>query len=208
MTDFRSLLNSATGSAAPTDVDADVARGRQALRNRRHALVARGTFALVLVAGVVVAQNGGAFDGSGTTGQSVVVAPDIAFVAYTGDQPEGFTVTTVPADWKIQGVNEYTLVIAEPGENDTSIDSFTGKLVVMLESLDATEDPIGTAISVGDRDGVVTKPGDGYGMVHWVDASGNSLVVQWPLDTGWSDRDVADFAAGVTVLDAAKPTRG
>jgi hypothetical protein len=215
MTDLDSLLNTAAGSPRPTtgtDVNADLARGRRALRNRRASRLGGGAFAVLLVAGVVVAQNGGAFDGSPAGGTAVVTQPDIAFVAYTGAQPEGFTVSTVPKGWRIQGVNSYALLIVPPGNtrpgDDIELSSFEGKLVVMLESADVTEAPTGTPISVGDREGVVSKPGDGYGQLHWTDAAGHRLDVQWPLTAGWSDRDVADFAAGVTALSGAKAGRG
>jgi hypothetical protein len=214
MTDLNSLLNTATGGHRPattTDIDADVARGRRALRNRRVSVLGRGAFALTLVAGVVVAQNGGAFDGSPAK-DPVITAPSMAFVAYTGTQPAGFSVTTVPAGWRIQGVNEYSLVIVPPGNDkpatDVQLSSFQGKLLVSLESLDATEAPTGTPVSVGGQDGFVSRRGDGYGQLRFTDSSDHRMYVQWPVDAGWTDREVADFAAGIKVLSAAKATRG
>lgn len=215
MTDLNALFDSAAGPgrpATPADVDADLTRGRRALRTRRVGVLGTGAFALLLVAGVVAAQNGGALDGTPPGGTSVVATPQMAFVAYTGEQPEGFTVATVPAGWKIQGVTEYALLIVPPGTDgpvtDVELSTFVGKLVVMLESADATGAPAGTAVPVGDRDGVVSKPGDGYGQLHWTDAAGHALVVQWPEDSGWADREVADFASGVKVLADAKQSRG
>lgn len=34
------------------------------------------------------------------------------------------------------------------------------------------------------------------------------MYVQWPTDAGWSNKEMTDFAAGITVTKAAKPTRG
>jgi hypothetical protein len=217
MTDLDAMLDDAAGApraATQADVEADVARGRRALRGRRTTFAAAGALTVALAAGLAVAVSGG-----GTT-EATPPAPAPApattaqttFIAYTGAQPEGFRVATVPSGWRIQGVNEYALLIVPPGNDrpgsDVELSTFTGKLVVMLESQDATGLPDGTPIRVGDRDGVVSKQGDGYGSIHWTDAAGKRLVVQWPLDAGWSDREVADFAAGVKVLAAAQASRG
>ena len=43
----------------------------------------------------------------------------------------------MPSGWVIQGGNAYALVLAPQGDKDTNIDSFIGKLVVMLQSQDA-----------------------------------------------------------------------
>lgn len=210
MTDLNALLNTATGAPSTAEVDADIARGRRALRSRRMTVLGGGTFAIVLAAGAGL--GGGAFGESGApsvpaASAPAVVSPAMTFVAYTGDQPEGFTVATVPDGWKVQGVNEFTFVIAKPGV-DSSVDSFLGKLVVMLESQDAKGPFEGEAVTIGGRDAVLAKPGDGYGILHWADADGNRLVVQWPLDAGFSDAEMTEFAAGVDVLPGAKSGRG
>lgn len=214
MTDLNSLLNNATGDHRPVgraDIDADVARGRTALRSRRAGLIARGTFALTLVAGVVVAQSGGAFEGPAAK-DPIVAAPNMAFVAYTGSQPEGFSVSTVPAGWRIQGVNEYSLLLVPPGNDkpgtEIELSSFEGKLLVALESADYVGPPEGVPVSVGGRDGFVNRAEDGYGQLRWTNAADQQMYVQWPTSAGWTDREVADFAAGIKVLDAAKATRG
>ena len=215
MTDLNSLLNGAAGGHRPTtgiDVDADVTRGRRALRNRRANLIGRGAFAVVLMGGVVVAQNGGAFDGSPPAKDAVVAVPNLAFVAYTGEQPVGFSVTTIPAGWRIQGVNEYSLLLVPPGNDkpasDVELSSFEGKLLVALESLDYVGPPEGAPVSVGGLDGFVNRAEDGYGQLRWTNAAGQQMYVQWPTSAGWTDKEVADFAAGIKVLSAAKATRG
>ena len=213
MTDLHSLLGCAAGaggSATPADLDADLSRGRRALRRRRAGRVAGSALALTLLAGVAVAQTGG--DTAPAGPGSAVTATDMAFVAYTGDQVEGFRVATAPAGWRIQGANSYVLLLVPPGNDapadDVELSTFTGKLAVMLESADATGTPSGTPIAVGDRMAVAFHAGDGYGQLHWTDADGHRLVVQWPEDAGWSDKEVADFAAGVEVLAGAQAGRG
>ena len=133
-------------------------------------------------------------------------SPKLTFVAYTGDQPAGFSVDTVPDGWHVDSVNEYSLLIVPPGLN-TGPDDFIGKLLVSLESLDATERP-GDPVTVDGQDGALRRTDDGYGQLRWTDAKGNRMYVQWPTDAGWSDKEMTDFAAGIKVLGAAKPTRG
>ena len=223
--ELNTMLNNLAGTSRPTtdaDLTGDLARGRSALRRRR-TLLTNGALALAVIGGLVVAGTSGAFDSdskapavnaapvapsTGSAVPSTDLSSAIQFVAYTGKQPEGFTVATVPDGWKIQGVNSYALVIAPPTGVDDQIDSFVGKLVVMLQSQDENPDPDGIPVSVGDHHGVMLDPGDGYASIHYNDGSGHMVVVQWPNSAGWSKEDVAKFAAGVQVTSDAKAGRG
>ncbi|HUR75688.1 MAG TPA: hypothetical protein VMZ00_15510 [Sporichthya sp.] len=219
--ELKTMLDNLAGSPRPAsdgDLAGDLTRGHSALRRRRVTLITNGALALAVIGGLTLAGTSGAFDGSDAKSPSVNAAPSvdlggeatsaIQFVAYTGAQPEGFTVATVPDGWKIQGVTEYALLIVPPSGVDDSLDSFVGKLVVMLESQDAKGPFDGKEIAVGDRTGVISRPGDGYGQLHFTDANGNRLDVQWPDNKQWTDAEMADFAAGITVLDGAKAGRG
>jgi hypothetical protein len=225
--ELKTMLDNAAGTVRPpTDTDlaadltADLARGRSALRRRRFTLATNGALALAVVGGLVVAGTSGAFDGSSAPDATAaapaapagVTSTDLSsaieFVAYHGAQPEGFTVETVPDGWKVQGANAYVLLITPPSGVSPSLDDFVGKLAVMLESQDASGPYEGKQIAVGDAQGVISRPGDGYGQLHWTDAQGHHLVVQWPDDKQWTDQQVADFAAGVTVTSDAKAGRG
>ena len=222
--ELKTMLNQAAGSARPTtdaDLTGDLTRGQSALRRRRFTLATNGALALAVIGGLVVAGTSGAFDSDSKSSDTSAVAPSvptvdntkdissaIQFVAYTGSQPEGFTVATVPDGWRVQGANEYVLLITPPTGTSKSLDDFVGKLAVMLESQDASGPYEGKQIAVGDATGVISRPGDGYGQLHWTDAKGHNLVVQWPDDKQWTDQQVADFAAGVTVTSDAKAGRG
>ena len=87
----------------------------------------------------------------------------------------------------------------------------------MLLSADATLPSEGTAVAVGSAAGVyVESPGsqtpDGAGApdpfagsLFYVDAaSGEPVVVQVPAGLDWTPEQVADFATGVHVTDAAE----
>jgi hypothetical protein len=218
MTDLHPVFDDLAGMSGPINagvLDADLARGRRALRARRRNTIAGGTFVLAAALGVsVVGFGGGGSAGPAPAAQAApaVTTPHIAFVAYTGDQPAGFRVDSVPEGWRVQGVSAYTLDITPP-DLHTDLNDFRGKLVVMLESADAdlSDIPDGFSVShvtVDGRPALLLKPGDGYGSLHWTDASGHRLDVQWPLDAGWTDAEMTQFAAGVHATSAAKAGRG
>jgi hypothetical protein len=223
MTELHPVLEDLAGTSGPINpgvVDADLVRGRRALRARRRNALAGGTFALAsVVALATVGLGGGTSAGHApnlaaapSAGSPVVATPHISFVAYTGAQPAGFRVDSVPQDWRVQGVSAYTLDITPPNLH-TDLNDFQGKLVVMLESTDAdlSDIPAGFSVShtsVDGRPALLLKPGDGYGSLHWTDATGHRMDVQWPLDAGWSDAEMTQFAAGVHATSAAKAGRG
>ncbi|MGQ0845389.1 MAG: hypothetical protein ACT4QF_14775 [Sporichthyaceae bacterium] len=212
MSDLRPMFDRIAGdanAAAPTVLDADVARGRHAVHVRRTRILGAGLGLALLAGGVAfgVGQSGSAVQ-STVEAAPIVQTPTLAFVSYTGEQPAGFNVAIVPDGWSVDAVDEYSLTIVPPGLN-THPQSFTGKLLVSLESLDATETP-GDRVDVGGQEGFLVRGygGGDAGQLRWTDAKGNRMYVQWPLDAKWSDREMADFAAGITVTKAAKPTRG
>ncbi|GAA2565191.1 hypothetical protein GCM10010435_42360 [Winogradskya consettensis] len=135
--DLRSGLDQVAGPAQePTDgqVDADIARGRSALRRRRTMQAAAGSaFAAVAVIAAVsfTATHSGSTapaytaEGAPTVTASSVPAPALGkldLVAYKGKQPAGFTVDKVPDGWFIQNSDEGSLVIA-PEDLSTPVDN-------------------------------------------------------------------------------------
>jgi hypothetical protein len=219
MNEVKALLDRVAGpdrQPRPDELSADLARGRSGLRRRRRQMIALGGFALVLAAGVVAAGPSLLRNDPRASPPEVAGSTDpdaqearIRFVAYGDPQPEGFHVTTVPAGWRIQAVNEVVLVIAPPELMGSRPDVFVGKLVVMLESsdFDRSKPLPGSAIKVGDRDGSLLRA-ENYGILWCSDDAGHLIHVQWPLSAGWSDTEITSFAAGIQVLPAAVPGRG
>jgi len=136
------------------------------------------------------------------------VEHSIRLIAYTGTQPAGYTVDSVPDGWVIQGVNNYALVIAEKSNPDKSIDSFEGKLVVMLQSVDQTDLPPGKAIMVGSAKGLVSRADAFAAQLFFTDANGHHLDIQVPPSLHWSDAQIADFGTSVHVNPNAQAGRG
>jgi hypothetical protein len=221
MTDLHPVFDDLAGTSGPINpavLDADLARGHRALRARRRNTLAGGTFVLAAALGLSVVGLGGGSAGGPPAGQAApaVSAPRIAFVAYTGDQPApGFRVDSIPDGWRMQGVSDYTLNIVPPGLH-TDMNDFVGKLVVMLESPDADPNDlsdlpdgiVGSRTTVGGRPAVILKEGTEFASLHWTDAAGHRIDVQWPQSAGWSDEEMTRFATGVHVLGAAKASRG
>ena len=206
----------------PDQIEADLARGHRALRRRRTLQAGGGSaFAAAAVAAAVVFATAGSPDAAtpaplaqGTSAASAAApagAPDtIRLVAYTGKQPEGYTLDKVPSGWEIQGVNEYVLTLAPEDAKNKQRDNFEGKVVVMLQSVDDTATPKGTKVDIDGSPGVLTKAGgQTTGWTLFVDLpTGPRMQVQVWDGLGWDRDDVVDFAKGVHVNADAKPGRG
>jgi hypothetical protein len=211
---------------------ADLARGRKRLRRRRLGALGGVTAAVLCGAlvplslhgsggaaatrpsvaapgrGTVSSGPGARSTGPGATGQGQV-APSrkIALVAWEGTQPPGYRVTEMPKGWVVQGSNPYALVIAPGNDPSKDPDVFVGKLVVMLQSRDATSPPAGTPQPVNGRSGFFQVQGDTQVLTFQI-AGGRWVVIQAPTSLGWDGAELARFADGVQVLVAAQPGRG
>lgn len=223
MKDLRDQLAAIAGPAVdpPTSAvaDADLSRGRRALRRRRTTQLLGGSaFAVAaVVAGFVFTLNG-------TTGGPGPVATEhgtavaaTQLVAYQGKQPKGFTLDKVPDGWFVQTDDDSSIVLAPRSiEGKPAADpsqqplhdpqSFVGKIGVFLQSKDQGGPPPGTEVKVGDRDGVLAKNADNdTGRTLWIaQPSGVYLLIQFWEDIGLSHEQMVDFGAGVHVTKGAK----
>ncbi|WIM98215.1 hypothetical protein ACTOB_001803 [Actinoplanes oblitus] len=237
MTTLRDQLADLAGSPGePTTVqaDADLARGRAALRRRRVLQSAAGSALVVAVAAATVGlttagrPTGTAPQAGGTTvAATTATAGTAAFdlVSYTGKQPAGFSVDKVPAGWEVQGVTEGFMTLAPVGAKphnsavpqgdvaDSDAASFVGKVAVMLQSVDEHGEMPGKPerVTVGDRTGFfVKRPGTtGDGVTLFVkQPNGINLEIQVWDGIGWTHDQIVAFAAGVHVNPNAKQGRG
>ena len=220
--DLRDQLASIAGPAvAPTvaDADADLARGRRALRRRRTAQTVGGSaFAAAAVVAAFVFSTGPGTDGTGpgVTDRGTTVSTT-QLVSYQGKQPKGFVLDKVPDGWFVQADDVSSIVLApssisgKPGvdpSQDPRYDprSFAGKIAVMLQSRDQSGPPPGTAVKVGDRTGVLAQSADNdSGRTLWIkQPNGVYLLIQFWADIGLSHDQMVDFGAGVHVTKGAK----
>jgi hypothetical protein len=217
--------------ASPTteQIDADLQRGRRALRKRRTIqTIAGSTFAVAaLVAGVSIVT-----DHSATTNAPGTSSAATQLVAYTGAQPKGYTIDKVPNGWEIQSDDRYSLILAPKEALDQDPNSFAGKIGIMLQSKDQGA-PQGKAVTVGDTKGVLVKEPEpdaltaklqeeakrealakggpsaapfladsdaNDGATLWVkQPNGVYLLVQFWEGLGLSEQDMLDIGAGVHV---------
>ena len=225
MMDLHQGLSRIAGSAGdPTtdQIEADLARGRRALRRRRTLQAGGGSaFAVAAVAAAVVFATAGppttatppplaqGTSSAGTTAPAEATST-IKLVGYTGEQPEGYTLDKVPSGWEIQGVDAYVLTLAPENARNKDLDVFEGKVVVMLQSVDDNSTPAGDKVDVGGNPGVITKAeGQTTGWTLYADLpSGPRLVVQVWDGLGWDKADVVEFAQGIHVNADAKPGHG
>jgi hypothetical protein len=219
-------LSDVSGPAGRADPAADLARGHRLLRRRRLAGLA-GLTAAVLC-GVLVplalqgsapshhpapatAASSGPQPSRSQSGQTAV--PDnqtrqIKLVAWVGTQPPGYQVSWMPKGWVVQGSTPYALVMAPPNAPDKNPDVFSDKLVVMLQSRDATAPPADWASQrVNGRVGKFDVQSDTQILVFKI-AGGQWVVVQAPVSLGWDSAELAKFAGGVQVLVTAQQGRG
>jgi hypothetical protein len=209
------------------DPAADLGRGRRLLRRRRQRLAALAGVAAAVLCGALVPL---ALDGSGTAVHHTAVAASsrpqpsqarphpatpeppharqIKLVAWRGTQPPGYRVSWMPKGWVVQGSTPYVLVMAPPDARDKNPDVFIGKLVVMLQSRDATAPPADWASQpVNGRPGKFDVQDDTQILTFRI-AGGQWVVIQAPVSLGWDSAELAKFASGVQVLATAQQGRG
>jgi hypothetical protein len=221
-------LSDVPGRDARADPAADLARGRKLLRRRRQRLAGLAGVTAAVLCGVLVPL---ALQGSAPShhpapaavassrpqptrsqvGQTTAPAQQprqIKLVAWVGTQPPGYQVTWMPKGWVVQGSTPFALVMAPPNAPDKNPDVYSDKLVVMLQSRDATAPPADWANQpVNGREGKFDVQGDTQ-ILTFKNASGQWVVIQAPVSLGWDSAELAKFAGGVQVLAAAQQGRG
>lgn len=194
------LATLGTDAGPPSDsvVRRDVARGRAALRRRRvrRGIAGVGATAAIAATAVVV-----------TSGSPSSPAPGgLDLVVYTGKQLPGFTVEKVPEGFALQGANAYSLNISRPADH-TSLNDYRDKLVVMLQSRDATGTPTGKAVTINGRPGTISTFDPTAKQLYYSDGT-HDIVIQSASKLGLTDDELVEFAQGVTVTTEAKAAVG
>jgi hypothetical protein len=192
----------ASSRASEQTVAADLKRCQAAMRHRR---MRRTGLAGVAAVGVAAAATLG-FIASANPAQHASPHPGrVQLVAYDGPQNPGFTVSTVPQGYVLQGAQPTTLDIARPGDK-TSIDNFQNKLVVFLQSVGVKMDTHGTPVTVNGQPGYLRDNGDAR-VLEYTDGSHDVIVQAWS-NIGLTDDQLVQFAEGVTVTSDAVQPRG
>lgn len=205
MTNLYDGLERIAGNGAvptPEQIEADLTRGRRALRRRR-AVQAGGAsaFAVAAVAAAVAFATTGGGTPAGT--EPLAKAPAVTapagvatkLVAYQGEQPDAFEIDRVPEGWILQKSDDTALVLAPEGPladpsagvggeagtpapagsgdvANSDPNSYVGKIAVMLQDAGAPAELGGRKVEVGGNPGVLTKMLD--------QSDGATLFVQVP----------------------------
>jgi len=208
MSDLTTLMSRATATvdATPASVlDDDVSRGQRARRHRTR-LVGTGV-AAALAAAVAVGVP------LTSTAPSAAAAE---LVAYTAEQPAGFTIAEVPEGWHVLSSDRSSLVLADGDDNGSDPNSFEGRIVASLvgsgslpgADLDAETFAVGgqevLVYEMLDADG---EPGGTLG-VFAPEGDGDYLSVQLPPELHWTSEVAARFVDGIDVTDQAGHTVG
>lgn len=226
MSDLRTLLHqSADLSPATVEasaVDADLARGRQALRRRRARRMSAGSGLLVAAAvGAMAVVSTGlqpSLDRPSPPTSAVQPARGAAIemVAYTGAQPSGYVLDTVPAGWVVRDDTAAALTLAPAGAEapegdvDGSI-SFEG--TIGITTLADSGVPTGVQlddVEVAGQPAVIAHMlGSGDTRSLFLEQpSGAYLVIQVWDGLGWDNEHIARFASSVHVTDDAQLSVG
>ncbi|TDB76282.1 hypothetical protein [Micromonospora sp. KC723] len=223
---LRTLPHAVTpDQTSPDVVTADVARGHHALASRRRRRLAFSGAAVALAA--TVAMGAGQLGRPDSATTTVAEGPAtttntsrLQLVAYTGTQPVGFEVGTVPEGWHVISSDKSMFIVTPPG-GDTAPPapggavSLQGRISVSLQSLSRLPDrsPV-TKVDINGRAGELGFPQEAEGKLsdtRWLifpDASGRKVLVQVPGELGLSDDQIVRFARGITVTDQAESVGG
>lgn len=206
------LRNLPAQPADETVVAADVARGHRAVTRRRQQRIGFTAAAVAAVAALSV----GAFTGSQTPAPPSVAGSQatagLSLVAYTGEQPAGFVVTTVPDGWTVISSNEYEFVVAPPGKEKEAAPSssqapvmYDDRIAVfMTGEIGPNEKLFVKTVDINGSEGRLYHfPADEqYGSpeldaVTFPSAKGR-ITVQVPASTGLSADQILHFTEGVS----------
>ncbi|QTE28592.1 hypothetical protein [Pengzhenrongella sicca] len=208
MSDLTTLMSRATATvdATPAAVlDDDVSRGQRA-RRRRTRLVGTGV--------------AGAFAATVAVGAPLLTSTTPAaaaeLVAYTAEQPAGFTIAEVPEGWHVLSSDRSSLMLADGDDDGSDPSSFEGRIVASLvgsQSLPGGEFEAqtfavgGQEVLVYDMLEVDGQPGGTLG-VFAPEGDGDYLSVQLPPELHWTGEVAARFVEGLDVTDDAGHTGG
>lgn len=206
----------------PDTVASDLDRGRRALTGRRRRRAARAGFATaVVVTAVTVAVvtrpgDGGADAATRQAAHAPVsaAAPHaLQLVAYTGVQPSGFRVDTVPAGWTVSSSDTTSFVAVPPGthvhQSPGDVDLAAGIAVSLQGDEQFAPGTTVTTVAVNGRPGRLALTSDR--TAKWLifpDAKGHKVVVQALVTLGVSDDQLVRFAEGITVTGEAQVAVG
>ena len=208
------------GAHAIAQIMKDGGRMRRRRRLITGATVTGSALSLALVAGVITVTAGGG-DGYVIVPAATVATtapptpssatdPAVRLVSYLGKRPAQFDVRRSPWGWVLQGNGTGTLTLAPKNATNKDPYTFVGKLVVMVDTLPMeTGDPEDSTL-VTDQPpyGRLTLSADGMQTFAYPLAGQRRVLINVPRELGWSSKEIASFANGITVHDDVQLSLG
>lgn len=206
----------------PEVVADDVARGHHAVTRRRRQRIALSGAAVAVVAAVAVGvgqlglQPGRPAGNAGVTAQSA----QLKLVAYTGEQPKGFKVSTVPNGWQVVSDDASSFVVAPPGQEVTppkpgQAFSVVDRIAVSLQGLTKFDEKQRVKkVDINGEEGQLGFALESEGKLsdtRWLifpDGAGRQVVVQVPRSVDLTEDQIVRFAQGISVTDQAQEIGG
>ena len=208
--------------ASPETVAADVARARRTQARRR-------TVGTAVVAAVAAVTVGAVATAGGARTAAVASAPStshqqalsVQLDAYTGAQPAGFIVSTVPSGWTVRTSNPFAFVVEPPNSSyrPATPDGVNFENAISVLLLGDSNGPSFdvTSVTVNGHPGKLGLTSDR--TAEWLvysDGSGPQVLVQVPLKIPLADgqtvhltnAQILQFASGITVTGAAQAGKG
>ncbi|MGY4920420.1 hypothetical protein ACWD9K_35490 [Streptomyces sp. 900116325] len=223
-TDFLDALRALrdSGGQVPADADAvaaDLARGHRALTGKRRRIGAAGFVALGVVAATMAVAAGPFGEAHSSMGTHHVAQPAassraespiaLQLASYTGAQPAGFRVDSIPAGWNVTSSNTYAFLVVPPDAGDHPRPWLDGIAVTLQgESRLPADSPV-SKVTIQGKDGQLGFSGGRE--ARWLifpEAAGRSVLVQVPTKLGLKDDQIIRFAQGVSVTKDARALRG
>jgi hypothetical protein len=213
--ELANLLDAAAGPATPpSDVLADLARGRAALRQSRARTLGRGVAGIGLASVLAVGAVQILHDPPAAPPTTAPLHHDAGIRLVDHVLEAGpYTFGKTPEGWTFQGQNDFVaLIVPADGDISPRLDVFVGKIAVMLQSADAAPGP-------GPEDQTVTADGRTF----WIGPGGDSttvrtptlpgeptgeVLVQFPSATGWTQSEMVAFVGSVSVGPGARKGLG
>ncbi|MFY1696311.1 hypothetical protein [Solwaraspora sp. WMMA2101] len=186
-------------------------------RRRTGPIVAGSAFAALAIAGALALGMYGYGDstaGSSDTGSVTSSATGgsgtaVQLVAYTGSQPEGYKLATVPQGWVVQGSDAWSLVLAPADTADTDPNSLAGKIAVSTQAQMPSGLPSESVTVNGLAGHLVTMEDNTDGRTLFVEQPGGGyLTIQVWDGLGWTGEQIVEFAGGIEVTGDAQQTVG
>jgi hypothetical protein len=228
MSDLHTLMHEAAGpvpaTTAPALAEADVARGRRAWRRQRVARVGASSGLVLAAAAVgafaIVSPNPAPTTTPAGPSSSAVASPSAPalnsanLVAYTGEQPVGYTLDRVPEGWEVSWSTRDGLTLAPQGE-DAGTDPAAPGFVSLVNRIAVGQEgavPTGVTkdeVEVDGRPAVIAHmlgadgTADGTLTLFLQQPSGAYLSIQVWRGIGWGNDQIAQFAAGVHITKDA-----